>query len=127
MSSSEETLTLPAATGTLSVTTQEHGAVLVVGIRDGRLEARNAFACKSFLRERIAAGATRVVVDLAAVTFIDSSGLGALVAAMKALQPSGTFALAAPGPAVKAMLELTRTASVFTIFDTAEAAVRSLA
>src|SRR4051794_1619122 len=49
----------------------------------------------------------RVVVDLRAVTFIDSAGLGALCygeAFVKAR--GGGFAIAAPGPRTRAVLEL---------------------
>ena len=51
---------------------------------------------------------TRVVVDLSAVEFIDSSGLGALISGLKvARQAGGDLRIAAPTRQVITVLELT--------------------
>ena len=70
-----------------------------------------------------AAGAEgRVVLDLGTVTFIDSSGLGAIVAAMKQLGPARRLELAGMLPMVEKVFRLTRMDSVFRIHPTLAAA-----
>ena len=55
----------------------------------GRLNMVAAPAFKSLVEETVDSGQTRIVVDLGQVTFIDSSGLGALIAALKATRQAG--------------------------------------
>ena len=56
-----------------------------------------------------------VIMDLTAVNFLDSSGLGAIVAVMKLLAPARRLELAGLTPAVEKVFRLTRMVSVFTI------------
>jgi anti-sigma B factor antagonist len=49
------------------------------------------------------------------VEFLDSSGLGAVIAVMKMLGPERRLELAALGPAVERVVRLTRMDTVFTI------------
>jgi anti-sigma B factor antagonist len=55
----------------------------------GRLNMVAAPAFKSLVEETVESGRTRIVVDLGQVTFIDSSGLGALIAGLKATRQAG--------------------------------------
>lgn len=65
---------------------------------------------------RLLADVERVVVDLNGVTFMDSSGLGALIAVRQAAEEAGSgFALRSPTQAVTRVLELTSTASIFEV------------
>ena len=58
-------------------------------------------------------GADRLVVDLAAVTFVDSAGLGALLAIRERSQELGIeFALVSPSAPVRRMLELSGTSGM---------------
>jgi anti-anti-sigma factor len=89
----------------------------------GRLDAQAAPAARQALEALAAAGGRRIVVDLAGVTFLDSSGLGALVAGLKAARARGAeLRLAAPGPQVRELLRLTALERVFPIFESVEAA-----
>lgn len=59
---------------------------------------------------------TRLVIDLAQLLYIDSSGLGALVAAMKhARGAGGDIRLCALQPDVHAIFEMTRLAKIMDI------------
>lgn len=60
-----------------------------------------------------------VILDLAEVTFVDSSGLGAIVAVMKFLAPGQRLELAALQPNVLRVFRLTRMDGVFVIHDKA--------
>jgi anti-sigma B factor antagonist len=55
----------------------------------GRLNMVAAPALKSLIEESVAEGRDRVVVDFSEVVFIDSSGLGALIAGLKATRQAG--------------------------------------
>lgn len=55
----------------------------------GRLNMVAAPAFKVLVEETVAAGRARIVVDLGEVTFIDSSGLGALIAGLKTARQAG--------------------------------------
>ena len=57
-----------------------------------------------------------LVVDLAETTFLDSLGVGALLAAREQAERSGVaFALREVGPRCRRVLEVTRLTDVFTI------------
>jgi len=64
-------------------------------------------------------GATSVIVDLAGVGYIDSSGVASLVEAFqRAKKQNTTFALASVNPAALRVLQLARLDNVFTIHET---------
>ena len=65
----------------------------------------------------------RVLLDLSSVDFIDSSGLGAIVAALKQLQPGQKMVLCGLTPTVAKVFRLTRMDSVFPIFDDMDSAL----
>jgi anti-sigma B factor antagonist len=56
----------------------------------------------------VTGGAHRIVVDLSAVTFVDSSGVGALVMLWRTVgERPGGFAIATPSKPVQSVLETT--------------------
>lgn len=60
----------------------------------------------------------RIVVDMSAVEFCDSTGMNVLLAAHRqAGEQGGDLALAAPRAAVRKILEVTGLGSVFTVHD----------
>ena len=83
---------------------------------------------RDFLQSRQATegGTDTVVLDLHHVAFIDSSGLGAIVAAMKHLAPDRKLVLAGLTPTVEKVFKLTRMDSVFSVFPTIEGALSEL-
>ena len=91
------------------------GDVLVVRIEEPRIDAAVAIHFKDRVRELTAAPARRVILDLSQVGFLDSSGLGAVVAVMKLLAPDRVLELSGLSPTVEKVFRLTRMDSVFTI------------
>jgi anti-sigma B factor antagonist len=82
-------------------------------------ELRNA------IEEAIVAGPARVVVDLASVPFIDSSGLGALIGCLKSARDrGGDLRIASPGTQVAMVLQLSNLDRVLISSATPEAAYR---
>lgn len=67
-----------------------------------------------------------VVVDLNGVDFLDSSGLGALVALLKRVsERGGDLKIAGLQKKVRMVFEITRAYKVFEIFDNANEAVQA--
>ena len=110
----------------MKVTTREDGRVTVLTV-DGDLvigEAEAAF--KRTIIRLLEEGHVHLLVDLASVGFLDSSGLGALVRALTNTQKEGgTTKLLSAGPQVKKLLAMTNLDSVFEMHDNLETAVSS--
>ena len=106
------------------VSTQEHG--VSVGQVDSRMldaSTVNAFrdVVKPLLQEK-----AQVVLDLSKVEFIDSSGLGALVACLRQAHAiGGDIKLSGLGKSARALFELVRMHRVFEVFNDSDEAVSS--
>jgi anti-sigma B factor antagonist len=88
------------------VETNRHGVGVVTP--KGRLNMVSARRLKEILGGLVAEGTTRIVVDMAETTFLDSSGLGALIAGLKsARQAGGDLRVARPTPSVTTVFALT--------------------
>jgi anti-sigma B factor antagonist len=100
-----------------------HGrACTVVGVR-GELDVGTTPMLEDLLREVMDAGARHVVLDLAGVTFMDSHGLGLLVASLKRLRDiGGRLCLARVQEPVQTVLVLSAVDTVLKVYDTVEAA-----
>jgi anti-sigma B factor antagonist len=80
------------------------------------------------IREIVDRGITRVVLDLAGVTYIDSSGVGMLAAKLKTLRErGGDMRLAKLNPRAESLLGMLKLLIVFERFEDEAAAVRSFA
>ena len=65
-----------------------------------------------------------IVVNLGSVNFVDSAGLGQLVAALKmAVHHGGDLILVNPNESVKDLLRITKLETVFRRYDTVEEAI----
>jgi anti-sigma B factor antagonist len=107
----------------MEVSTRNEGPLCVVSVLDTRIDAAVALAFKDAMRASTNGGEKDVVLDLRQVTFIDSSGLGAIVATMKFLAPDRSLILAGLTTGVEKVLKLTRMDSVFSIFGTLDEAL----
>ncbi|MBA3908494.1 MAG: anti-sigma factor antagonist [Rhodobacter sp.] len=97
--------------------------VLSVLVMEDRIDAASAIQFKERLRDLTQEGDQRVVLDLARVQFLDSSGLGAIVAVKKLLGPDRVLELSGLTPTVERVFRLTRMDTIFTIHLTHEAAL----
>jgi anti-sigma B factor antagonist len=98
----------------------------IVSVQGSRIDAAVAIEFKDAMRLETDKGPDLVVLDLSQVEFIDSSGLGAIVAAMKYMGKERRLALAGLTPTVERVFKLTRMDSVFTVFPTLEGALAEL-
>jgi len=94
---------------------------------DGDFDSRSAGEAKEVIRSAILEGNYKVIINLENCTYIDSSGLGTLVSALKTTKEhGGTVWLSGLSAQVKMVVELTRLHHVFDIFDTVEEAISEL-
>jgi anti-sigma B factor antagonist len=103
-------------------TRQIDGGVTVVS-PSGRLDVAGAPTLKAAIGEAVKS-ATRLIIDLEGVSFVDSTGLGSVIAALKMVRGSkGDLRLAAPNQQVRVVLELTTLDRVFAYYPTVEDAL----
>ncbi len=111
----------------MELTRRQIGNVLVLSFAEPvSLEGGTSAQLKERIRSVITEERKRLVVDLGNVTFIDSSGLGALISALKVLRANGgDLKLANVSEPVRSILEITRLLRVFETYPTAESALES--
>jgi anti-sigma B factor antagonist len=97
--------------------------VQVVTVLAERIDSAIAIRFKDEMRAVTEGGPVRVILDLGEVRFVDSSGLGAIVAAMKHLAPVRKLELAGLNPDVDKVFRLTRMNTVFAIHADVQAAM----
>lgn len=108
----------------MNLKAEVHGAVMVLLVREERLDAHNSEELKSEMNRLFANGSSNLVIDLQEVRFIDSSGLGVLVSGFKnASTRQGSIRLSGLQAQVKSMFELTRLHRVFDIYPTVDEAL----
>lgn len=94
----------------------------------GQLVRDNADLLNKEMQRLLTSHISDLLVDLQQLKFIDSAGIGALLAAFKRGQATGgRVAICAPSTAVRRTLELARLDRVFPIFDSVEAALQAAA
>ncbi len=109
----------------MEITEQIIGEVSVLKL-SGRLDSISAPKLKDRVKACAGNGLIRLVIDMADIDFVDSSGLGSLVACLRSLNKlAGDMRIAALQDRVRAVFELIRLHHIFEIFDSAGAAVNS--
>lgn len=88
---------------------------VTIRVDERRLDAAVATAFKDRVRNLVAHAGTRVTLDLSAVDFMDSSGLGAIIAIYKAMPKGRSLELTGLSSNVARVFRLTRMDTVLTI------------
>lgn len=104
---------------------KEASGVHLVQLNAPHLDASNAKAFKEAM-EPVLENCQRIVFDMSELRFVDSSGLGALIACLRRTHKSqGDFKLCSMSRPVQALFELMRMHKVFNIHQSPEEAMRS--
>ncbi len=110
----------------LRMTDRDVHGVSVLDI-EGRIvlgEESNSF--RERVKGLLAAGKKKIVLNLANVTYIDSAGLGTLVAAFHSARSQGAqLKMTNLGSKFKEILQVTKLMTVFDTYDSESAAVQS--
>ncbi|MEY2567082.1 MAG: anti-sigma factor antagonist [Actinomycetota bacterium] len=99
----------------LQLEVHDDGAIATVRLI-GELDISTAERVRNCFGEVFASGRRRLVVDLSQLDFIDSTGLGVMVAALKRFRSDGgEMTVADPAPRVRKVFELTRLDTEFSM------------
>src|ERR1700731_1497654 len=111
----------------LKISNHEVDGVAVLAL-DGRIVlGEETVALREKVKGLLGEGKKKVVLDLKNVTMIDSSGLGALVAAHSSAKSSGaTLRLCNLGSRTNELLQVTRLLTVFEVADSQADGVRAM-
>jgi anti-sigma B factor antagonist len=91
-----------------------------------RLMMADAAGARATLKDIIDQGGGKLILDLSATSFMDSSGLAVIVSALQAARKrEGDVYLCGMSNTVRALFELTRLQTVFQIFDDETVALRA--
>lgn len=110
----------------LKITERDVNGVIVLSL-DGRIvlgEESNSLREK--VKSLLAAGKKKIVLNMSNVTYIDSAGLGTLVAAHHSAKTQGAaLRLSNLGAKFQEVLQVTKLLTVFEVFDSETAAIQS--
>ncbi len=107
------------------VRTQGEATILEVG---GEMDLHSAPQLRAALADITQSKQARIVVDLSEVMFVDSTGVGALVGALKrAREAGGALHFCGAQPRVRRVFEITGLLGAMPIFDSREEAVAAFA
>lgn len=111
----------------MEITTKMVGTAHVV-LLGGRLDTTAAATFDAGIRELIGAGATRVILDATALSYVSSAGLRSLLTLQKQLKGAAGAGLALAGvqPFVLDILNIAGFTKILTLTPTVEAAVAAL-
>lgn len=109
-----------------SVSQQTVASIPVLQVH-GEVDVYSAPALKERIAESISGAAPVVVIDLSNVEFMDSTGLGALVAARTtAVEAGGRLPVVCDRDRILKLFQITGLDGVFEVYPSVEAAVEAL-
>jgi len=110
----------------VKLTTHQKGEVIIV-VASGKLTmGEGASTLRTKIRELVASGSRRIVLNMADVSYMDSSGMGELIAAHTTVTTAGgEIKLLHLAKRVHDLLKLTKLYTVFEAFEDEASAVNS--
>jgi anti-sigma B factor antagonist len=110
----------------MQISDKKIGEILVIKPLEKRIDASIATDFKGRMMDWINAGNKRILLDLAEVEFVDSSGLGSIVSSLKTMGSEGDLAICGIKETVMNLFRLTRMNRVFQIFSSEDEALKIL-
>jgi anti-sigma B factor antagonist len=110
----------------LSISNKQVGDVSVVALRGRIVLGEGSGALRERLKNLVDDGKKKIVLNMANVTYIDSAGLGTLVAAHVSAKKEGTALLLSDlGNKFHEVLQVTRLLTIFNVYPTEDEAISS--
>jgi anti-sigma B factor antagonist len=110
----------------LQIVEKESGGVAILALSGRVTLGEESNQLRSHIKGMLTEGAKRLVMDLGNVSYIDSAGLGTLVAGYTSSQSQGAeMKLANLTKRFREQLNITKLVTVFDVYDSVEAAVKS--
>lgn len=111
---------------TLQATTRESNGVSIVDLSGRITLGEGSSTIREMVRDLLGKGQKKILLNLADVNYIDSSGLGELVSAFTTVRnQGGELKLLSLNKKIRDLLQITRLYTVFEVFDQEAAAVAS--
>jgi anti-sigma B factor antagonist len=111
---------------TLTIEQRQRGEVTILDLEGKLTLGEGAAAFRERVRSLLADGHKKVLVNLAGVSYVDSSGVGELVSAYATANRSeAKLKLSNLTQSVADLLQLTKLLTVFEVFEDTEAAIES--
>jgi anti-sigma B factor antagonist len=112
----------------VKLTTRQVGDVTVVDAVGRITLGEGASTFRDTVRELVGSGHKKMLLNLAEVSYIDSSGIGEMVSGFTTVaNQAGQLKLLNLTKRVKDLLQITKLYTVFEVFDDEAAAIRSFA
>ena len=112
----------------VKLSTRQVGNVTVIDVAGRITLGEGSSALRETLRDLVAKNQTKVLLNLADVTYIDSSGIGELVSGYTTVtNTGGSLKLLNLNKRVKDLLQITKLYTVFEVHEDEAAAIRSFA
>jgi anti-sigma B factor antagonist len=109
-----------------NITSKEIDGVSVVALSGRIVLGQESSSLRERVKSLLAEGKKKIVLNMTNVTYIDSAGLGMLVAAhVSAKHEGAALHLSNLGTKFHDVLQLTRLLTVFSVYDTEADAIRS--
>ncbi|MFH1009940.1 MAG: STAS domain-containing protein [bacterium] len=110
----------------MKLTTEKRGEVLVFALRGKIMGGPESTQFHEQLKQAIARGERKVVLDLGGVEWMNSSGLGLLISGFTTMRNAGSeMKLARTTDKIQSLLVITKLNTIFECHDTVEGAVNS--
>ena len=111
----------------LNILNKQIGDVSVVALKGRIVLGEGSRALRERIKSLVGDGKKKIVLNMANVTYIDSAGLGTLVAAHISVKKQGTTLLLSDlGNKFHEVLQITRLLTVFSVYATEAEAISSL-
>ena len=112
----------------VKLSTRQVGNVTVIDVAGRITLGEGSSALRETLRDLVAKNQTKILLNLADVTYIDSSGIGELVSGYTTVtNTGGSLKLLNLNKRVKDLLQITKLYTVFGVHEDEAAAIRSYA
>ncbi|SRR5690606_488006 len=110
----------------ITITERQAGDVTVVDLEGKVTIGEGSVALRNKIRELLGDGKNKILLNLAGVGYIDSSGIGELVSSFTAVsKEGGTLKLLNLTQKIQDLLAITKLLTVFDVYDAEDAALAS--
>jgi anti-sigma B factor antagonist len=112
----------------MKIKTVEHYNAVVIELKGNVMGGPEASELNELLHKLLDSNKKNIIIDLADVKFMNSSGLGMLISAFTTMKNGGgNLKLANATEKIQSLLLITKLITIFENFDTVDEAVKSFA
>lgn len=112
----------------IKATTTKNGTIGIVEIRGSLIGDGDTDELRTVVSDFLEQGILRLVINLQKVNYLNSSGIGAIIAAHTSLRKAGgDVKLSGIGGNVQSLLAVTKLIDIFDVYDTPNQAVEAYA